>query len=58
MSDPNNPNILNRSTPQWSLYQRDLFWKDNTGEIAPFSTEPGDLEDMAKKTLSLGGWQV
>lgn len=56
MSDPNNPNIRSRNTPQWGLYQRELFWKDNTGELPPFSTEPGDLEDLAEKTLSLGGW--
>ncbi|KAL3427895.1 FMN-dependent dehydrogenase [Phlyctema vagabunda] len=56
MSDPNNPNIQSRSTPQWALYQRELMWKDNTGELPPFSTEPGDLEDLAKKSLTLGGW--
>jgi hypothetical protein len=56
MSDPNNPNIRNRKTPQWALYQRELFWKDNTGELPPFSTDPSDLEDLAQKTLSLGGW--
>lgn len=56
MSDPKNPNIDDRSTPQWALYQRELFWKPNNGELPPFSTEPGDLEDLAKKTLSSGGW--
>lgn len=48
MSDPQNPNIQNRNTPQWVLYQREMFWKDNTGEVPPFSTDPGDLEDLAK----------
>ena len=38
MSDPNNPNIDQRSTPQWSLYQRENFWKPNTGEVPPFNT--------------------
>ncbi|KAF4624626.1 hypothetical protein G7Y89_g13544 [Cudoniella acicularis] len=50
MSDPNNPNIQSRNMPQWALYQRELFWKDNMGEVPPFSTEPGDLEDLAKRT--------
>lgn len=56
MSDANNPNIKQRTTQQWSLYQRELFWKPNNGELAPFSTDPGDLEELAKKTLSQGGW--
>ena len=56
MSDPRNPNIKNRNTPQWGLYQRELFWKDNEGEVPPFSTDPGDLEDLAKEKLSNGGW--
>ena len=58
MSDPKNPNIASRNTPQWALYQRELFWKDNTGELPPFSTEPGDLEDLAKRALTIGGWYV
>jgi hypothetical protein len=56
MSDPENPNIQSRNTPQWALYQRELLWKDNTGEVPPFSTEPGDLEDLAKRSLTIGGW--
>ncbi|KAG4414204.1 hypothetical protein IFR04_012651 [Cadophora malorum] len=56
MSDPNNPNIKSRDTPQWGLYQRELFWKDNKGEVPPFSTDPGDLEDLAKRSLTIGGW--
>ncbi|ATZ48074.1 hypothetical protein BCIN_03g03280 [Botrytis cinerea B05.10] len=56
MSDPQNPNIKSRNTPQWALYQRDMFWKDNTGEVPPFSTDPGDLEDLAKESLTKGGW--
>ena len=38
MSDPKNPNIEKRSTPQWALYQRENFWKTNTGEVPPFNT--------------------
>jgi hypothetical protein len=56
MSDPKNPNIKSRSTPQWALYQRELLWMDNEGKVPPFSTEPGDLEELAKKSLTLGGW--
>ncbi|KAI9733508.1 MAG: hypothetical protein M1818_007256 [Claussenomyces sp. TS43310] len=56
MSDPENPNIKSRNTPQWALYQREQFWKDNTGELPPFSTDPGDLEDLAKAKLTEGGW--
>jgi hypothetical protein len=41
MSDPSNPNIQKRSTPQWALYQRENFWKANDGEVPPFNT--GDL---------------
>ncbi|PVH76812.1 FMN-dependent alpha-hydroxy acid dehydrogenase [Cadophora sp. DSE1049] len=43
MSDPNNPNIKSRDTPQWGLYQREL-------------TDLGDLEDLAKRSLTIGGW--
>ena len=38
MSDPNNPNIEKRSTPQYALYQRENFWKTNTGEVPLFNT--------------------
>lgn len=38
MSDPNNPNISQRSTPQWGLYQRELFWGPNEGKHPPFNT--------------------
>lgn len=57
MSDPKNPNIKSRSTSNGIyMYQRELFWKDNQGELPPFTTEPSDLEELAKKTLSQGGW--
>ncbi|MCJ1427826.1 hypothetical protein MMC29_005732 [Sticta canariensis] len=56
MSDPNNPNIKERSTQQWSLYQRENFWKPNTGEVPLFNTEPGKLEKLAKEKLTQGGW--
>ena len=38
MSDPNNPNIKNRTTPQWALYQREGFWQTNDGIQSPFDT--------------------
>lgn len=56
MSDPENPNLNHRSTPQWSLYQRENFWKTNNGEVPPFNTEPGKLEELAKQKLTEGGW--
>ncbi|KAL4938989.1 hypothetical protein BDV06DRAFT_225434 [Aspergillus oleicola] len=56
MSDPNNPNIQNRTTPQWALYQRENFWKLNEGKTAPFNTDPIKLEQKAHETLSKGGW--
>ncbi|MCJ1299064.1 hypothetical protein MMC08_001855 [Hypocenomyce scalaris] len=57
MSDPKNPNIDKRSTPQYALYQRENFWKPhNTGEVPPFNTDPGKLEELAQKKLTEGGW--
>ncbi|OJJ71368.1 hypothetical protein ASPBRDRAFT_196876 [Aspergillus brasiliensis CBS 101740] len=56
MSDPNNPNIEKRTTPQWALYQRENFWKVNDGQTVPFNTDPRKLEEEAHKELSQGGW--
>ncbi|OJJ44731.1 hypothetical protein ASPZODRAFT_71347 [Penicilliopsis zonata CBS 506.65] len=56
MSDPDNPSICQRSTPQWSLYQRENFWKANEGEAPPFNTDPEKLEEKAREVLSQGGW--
>ncbi|KAI9761138.1 MAG: Cytosolic iron-sulfur protein assembly protein [Chaenotheca gracillima] len=56
MSDPKNPNINQRSTPQWALYQRENFWKPNEGEVPIFNTDPGKLEELAKEKLTQGGW--
>lgn len=56
MSDANNPNRKSRQTPQFGLYQRENFWKSNDGEVPPFNTEPGQLEELAKQKLSAGGW--
>ncbi|RAL05796.1 L-lactate dehydrogenase [Aspergillus ibericus CBS 121593] len=56
MSDPTNPNISKRTTPQWALYQRENFWKVNDGQTAPFNTDPKKLEEEAHKKLSQGGW--
>ena len=38
MSDPNNPNIKSRTTPQWGLYQRESFWGTNDGKYPIFNT--------------------
>ena len=38
MSDPKNPNIAIRSTPQWALMQREMFWAPNDGVFQPFDT--------------------
>ncbi|GLA45729.1 hypothetical protein AnigIFM63604_006684 [Aspergillus niger] len=56
MSDPTNPNIEKRTTPQWALYQRENFWKVNDGQTVPFNTDPRKLEEEAHKKLSQGGW--
>ncbi|KAI9848210.1 MAG: hypothetical protein M1837_000884 [Sclerophora amabilis] len=56
MSDPNNPNIDKRSTPQWALYQRENFSKLSHGEVPIFNTDPGKLEELAKEKLTQGGW--
>ncbi|KAJ5703732.1 hypothetical protein N7493_010870 [Penicillium malachiteum] len=56
MSDPTNPHIETRTTPQWGLYQRENFWKPNEGQTPPFNTDPRKLEARAKERLSEGGW--
>lgn len=32
------PHIKKRDTPKWGLYQRNLFWKYNEGEVPQFNT--------------------
>jgi isopentenyl diphosphate isomerase/L-lactate dehydrogenase-like FMN-dependent dehydrogenase len=56
MSDPNNPNIHARSTPQWGLMQREMFWAPNEGKVQPFNTDPEEIRKLAKEKLSQGGW--
>ncbi|KAI3331556.1 FMN-dependent alpha-hydroxy acid dehydrogenase [Xylariaceae sp. AK1471] len=56
MSDPNNPNTKQRTTPQWGLYQRELFWAPNESKHPPFNTDPDKLRALAKQRLSEGGW--
>jgi hypothetical protein len=36
--DPKSPNQGQRSTPEWARYQRENFWKLNTGEFPLFNT--------------------
>lgn len=38
MSDPRNPNINNRTTPQYALYQRDNLLKGREGDVPIFNT--------------------
>ncbi|KAF4765896.1 hypothetical protein HAV15_010383 [Penicillium sp. str.  len=56
MSDPTNPHIKERTTPQWGLYQRENFWKQNEGTTPLFNTDPRKMEERAKEKLSEGGW--
>ncbi|KAF2420018.1 FMN-dependent alpha-hydroxy acid dehydrogenase [Tothia fuscella] len=56
MSDLNNPNIAIRSTPQWALKQREMFWAPNDGIFQPFDTEPDALKAKAKERLTEQGW--
>lgn len=54
--DTKNENSKIRNTPEWAQYQRENFWKVNDGEVPPFNTEPGKLEDLAKQKLTQNGW--
>ncbi len=56
MSDPNNPNIKLRSTPQWGLLQREMFWAPNEGKFQPFNTDPDQVKEKAKERLTEAGW--
>ncbi|KAJ4128159.1 hypothetical protein NW768_008444 [Fusarium equiseti] len=56
MSDPRSSHLKKRDTPPWGLYQRENFWKLNTGEVPPFNTHPDKLEELAKKKLTENGW--
>ncbi|KAJ5474598.1 hypothetical protein N7475_004164 [Penicillium sp. IBT 31633x] len=56
MSDPTNPHIKERDTPQWALYQRENFWKQNEKQKPLFNTDPLKMEERAKEKLSEGGW--
>lgn len=50
-------NLPPRSTPHWSLYQREIFVAGTRdGKLPPFSTDPQELERLAKERLSAGGW--
>jgi isopentenyl diphosphate isomerase/L-lactate dehydrogenase-like FMN-dependent dehydrogenase len=56
MSDPNNPNIKLRSTPQWGLMQREMFWAPNEGKFQPFNTDPDEVKAKAKERMTQAGW--
>ncbi|KAF2461499.1 FMN-dependent dehydrogenase [Lineolata rhizophorae] len=54
--DKYNPNKSIRATPEYAQYQRENFMKLNEGEIPPFNTEPGKLEELAREKLTQSGW--
>ena len=58
MSDPNNPNTKLRTTPQWGLMQREMFWAPNEDRWppGPCNTDPDEMKKLAKERLSEGGW--
>ncbi|KAL1958451.1 hypothetical protein VTO42DRAFT_4315 [Malbranchea cinnamomea] len=56
MSDPNNPNISSRSTPQWARLQREMYWAPNDGTFQPFNTDPAKVRRLAEERLSRAGW--
>jgi isopentenyl diphosphate isomerase/L-lactate dehydrogenase-like FMN-dependent dehydrogenase len=56
MSDPQNPNIRERSTPQWGLMQREMLWAPNERKFQPFDTHPDNLKERAKEKLTENGW--
>ena len=58
MSNPTNPNIQKRTTPQWALYQRENFWSVNEGQAPLFNTHPIKLEERAHQKLTEAGWYV
>ena len=53
--DRSNPDRT-KETPVWGLYQRENFWKSNEGQVPPFDTDPGKLEELAEKKLTQNGW--
>lgn len=54
--DPHAPNQKQRTTPEWAHYQRENFMKVNDGQVPPFNTDPGKLEEVAESKLSQAGW--
>ncbi|KAB8346213.1 hypothetical protein FH972_023258 [Carpinus fangiana] len=54
--DSDNPNQTGRNTPEFAEYQRENFWKSNDGQVPPFDTDPGRLEELARTKLAEGGW--
>lgn len=50
-------NLPKRSTPHWSLYQRECFERGTADhQLPPFNTHPDELERLARERLSAGGW--
>jgi hypothetical protein len=49
-------NLPDRTTPHWDLYRRDMFMLAAEQKHPLFSTDPDELEQLAKQKLSEGGW--
>jgi hypothetical protein len=49
-------NLAPRTTPHWDLYRRDMFMLAAEQKHPLFSTDPDELERLAKQKLSEGGW--
>ncbi|KZO94006.1 FMN-dependent alpha-hydroxy acid dehydrogenase [Calocera viscosa TUFC12733] len=45
-----------RTSPPYDLYQREIFKAGSYGSLPPFSTDPDQLEHLAKEKLSARGW--
>ncbi|KZT58378.1 FMN-dependent alpha-hydroxy acid dehydrogenase [Calocera cornea HHB12733] len=54
MSDPTSRPA--RTSPNYDLYQRDIFKAGSYGVLSSFSTDPDKLESLAKEKLSERGW--
>jgi hypothetical protein len=49
-------NLPTRTTPHWDLYRREMFMLATEQKHPLFSTDPNELERLAKEKLSEGGW--
>ncbi|KAL0490451.1 hypothetical protein AKO1_009524, partial [Acrasis kona] len=49
-------NLGERTTPHYSLYQKQIFINGRHGEYPIFNTDPAYMEQESNKVLSEGGW--